>query len=324
MTRTLEEAPLRTRATDHLAVAVGTTKGLFLVSDGVADGPHFPGAEVPAFVQLDDRYLAAVVDPRVGSTIAWSDDGGMSWQVRDSPSIAFPQESGDSVVRVWQLHRAATTSRNKRPVVFAGVEPAALFGSIDGGESFELVRSLWTQPDRESWSPGGGGLCLHTVLTHEDRPDRILVGISTGGVYRSEDGGRTFDASNEGIEARLLGEPSPGHGQCVHKMALDASGPDVAWLQNHWGVYRSDDGGRRWENVGRKGEDAGLPSDFGFPVVAHPVDHDTCFVYPLESDEYRCAAGARSRVYRTTDGGKHWEPLGRGLPQQGAHHCVLR
>ncbi|MGH9305067.1 MAG: WD40/YVTN/BNR-like repeat-containing protein [Acidimicrobiales bacterium] len=320
------ERTLRTRATDHIAVAVGTTKGLFFLSDGIADGPYFAGAEVPTFTQVKGRYLTAVVDDRFGTTVCWSDDGGRGWYRPDKPAISFPPETGADLERVWQLHldQSGICGTGGAPIVYAGVEPAALFGSLDGGESYELVRSLWDHPDRASWSPGRGGLCLHTIITHPDRPERILVAISAGGVYRSDDSGKSFSARNEGIEPRLLPDTLPAHGQCVHKVALDASGPDVLWLQNHFGVYRSEDAGDHWVNVGRPGEEGGLPSDFGFPVVTHPVDHETCLVFPLESDQYRAAAGGQCRVYRTTDSGKSWEPLGDGLPQMNAHLSVLR
>jgi hypothetical protein len=317
-------AGFRARVTDHLAVAVGTTKGLFLVSDGVPDGPWFKGRAVPAFLQIDGRYIAASTDPRFGPAVHVSSDGGLTWTEPTERSIAFPVEADEAVVQVWQLQRDARSARGASPVILAGVEPAALFVSEDLGQSFRLVDSLWSHPHRAEWEPGGGGLGLHTIVTHPDRPERVIVGISTGGVYRSEDRGRTWAASNTGIEAVHLPDRHPEYGQCVHKISIDAEGPDVLWLQNHWGIYRSTNAGESWENVGRAGEEEGVPSDFGFPIVAHPDEPGTAFVFPLESDEYRCSAGAACRVYRTVDAGKSWQPLGNGLPAANAHLTVLR
>ncbi|HET9092286.1 MAG TPA: hypothetical protein VFN50_07745 [Acidimicrobiales bacterium] len=304
-------------------MAVGTTKGLFLISDGVADGPWFKGREVPAFVQVGATYLAATTDPRFGPWVALSTDGGATWSEPSARPVAFPEEAGASVARIWQLHFDAR-SADGDPVVMAGVEPAALFTSSDLGGSFRLADSLWSHPHRPLWEPGGGGLGLHTILTHGDRPSRILVGISTGGVYRSDDDGASWTPKNKGISAVHLPNPEVEFGQCVHKIAVDAAGPDALWLQNHWGIYRSVDAGDSWENVGWPGEERGVVSDFGFPIVAHPVEPATAYVFPLESDEYRCSPGGACRVYRTTDSGASWEPLGNGLPASHAHLTVLR
>ena len=159
----------------------------------------------------------------------------------------------------------STGGPNAADTIWAGVEPAALFRSDDRGDTFELVRGLWEHPDRPTWEPGFGGLALHTVVTHPARPDRILVAVSAGGVYRSDDGGETWAARNEGIEARFLPESFPDHGQCVHKLAVDPVNPDVLWAQNHWGIYRTEDAGDHWTSLGRPGESDGVPSDFGFP-----------------------------------------------------------
>lgn len=318
-----DRAVFRARVTDHLAVAVGTTKGLFIVSDGVPDGPVFKGCAVPAFLQVGDVYLTSVTDPIFGPSIRASRDGGATWEEPPGRPISLPEDAGP-LAQVWQLSRGAAGRTPELDVVYAGVEPAALFRSDDGGASFELVRGLFEHPDRKEWQPGAGGLALHTVLADPRRPERIVVAISAGGVYRSDDGGETWQARNDGIPASFLPEPFADHGQCVHKVAIDAADPDILWAQNHGGVFRSEDAGDHWANVGHTEEPGGLPADFGFPIVAHPVDHATAFVFPLESAEYRCSPDGRARVYRTHDGGEIWDELGDGLPARDAHLTVLR
>ena len=312
---------IRGRVTDHLAVAAGTTKGLFIVSDGIADGPFFKGNAVPSFLKLDGRLLAGIVDPFFGPSVRMSDDGGATWSETTERSIAFPEDTGAAVAQIWQLQPDRGASGD---VILAGVEPAALFRSTDGGVTFELVRGLWDHPDRLTWEPGAGGLGLHTILTHPDRPDRIIVAISAGGVYRSDDDGETWAAKNKGIEASFLPEPFPESGQCVHKMAFDASSPDILWAQNHGGIYRSADAGEEWVSVGQPGEATGVAADFGFPIVGHPVQGDTAYVFPLESAMFRCSPEGQCRVYRTTDGGIKWRALAEGLPGSYAHVTVLR
>jgi photosystem II stability/assembly factor-like uncharacterized protein len=167
--------------------------------------------------------------------------------------------------------------------------------------------------------PGQGGLCLHTILLHPTDPNRMHVGISAAGVYRTDDGGRTWQARNRGIRVTFMPERFPEFGQCVHKIVHHTARPERLFLQNHWGLYRSDDGADTWHDIAH-----GLPSDFGFAMATHPHDPDCVYIVPMESDEFRCTPEGRLRVYRTQDAGGSWEPLTRGLPQQGAFETVLR
>jgi photosystem II stability/assembly factor-like uncharacterized protein len=206
-------------------------------------------------------------------------------------------------------------------VVFAGVDPAALYRSDDRGETFQPVESLLNHPERPYWMPGFGGLCLHTVLPDPRDPKRIIVGISSAGTYRSDDGGETWTRRNKGVVMADDGPPIAPHfrPQCAHKMRYDAKNPDRIYLQNHPGVYRSDDGGDSWIDIAK-----GLPSVFGFPLVAHPSRADTAYLIPLESDNFRVPIEGKTKVWRTRDAGTSWEPLGNGLPQHDAYFSVLR
>jgi photosystem II stability/assembly factor-like uncharacterized protein len=204
-------------------------------------------------------------------------------------------------------------------VLYCGVAPAALFESRDSGRTWQLVRGLFDHPHRPHWTPGFGGLALHTILPHPTDRERLLVAISAGGVYRTEDGGRSFLVSNRGIRAEFLPDKHPEFGQCVHKVVRHPARPERFFLQNHWGLYRSDDGGVSWQDVAN-----GVPSDFGFAMAAHPHDPDTVYIVPLESDRFRCVPEGKLRVYRTRDAGKSWRPLSRGLPQRQAYETILR
>jgi hypothetical protein len=317
----MSASSFRARAVDHLAVAIGTSKGLFIVSDGVVDGPFMAGDAVLAFAQLPSRMLAAASDVVFGPSVRVSEDGGLNWDEPGQHPVAFPAEIGSQVVSIRQLH--LDRRAGSEATVWAGTEPAALFRSADAGNSFQLVAGLWNHADRPSWEPGCGRLVLNSIVTHPERPSRIAVAISAGGVYVSEDNGTTFEARNNGIEARFLPEPHPEHGQCVHKLTVDSASPDVFWVQNHWGIYRSPDAGASWESVGRPGSEDGVPSDFGYAVAAHPDEPDTAYVLPLESDAFCCTVDGKCRVYRTTDGGQKWEECSDGLPMTTAYLTVL-
>ena len=308
-------------------VTIGTTKGLFtLRSDDdrgsfTLDGPSFPGEEVYATCVdtrgPSPRVLVGSTSNHWGPVLRRSDDLGGTWTEDATAALAFPAGSDAALARIWQL---AAGPADEPDVVYAGVEPAALFRSDDGGRTFSIVQGLWDHPHRPHWEPGGGGLCLHTVLVHPDDPDRLLVAISAAGAYRSDDGGATWRAANHGIVVGFVPEPTVlEFGQCVHKVARDAGDPERLYLQHHGGIYRSDDGGDHWAPMAPIG---GM--DFGFPVVAHPTRADTAYLLPLDSDMYRCTPDGRCTVWRTTDAGASWSPLTDGLPQHDAHLTVLR
>jgi photosystem II stability/assembly factor-like uncharacterized protein len=305
-------------------LAIGTRKGLWLArSDDrrawALDGPHFSMQDVRACAidtrEGRTRLLVGSRSEHWGPSVFHSDDLGTSWQEPDGGAVRFPPDADAAVKAVWQLQ----PDTEARPgVVWAGSEPSALWRSTDGGETFTLVRELWDHPDRPSWQPGGGGQALHTVVPHPVDDARVLVAMSTGGVYRTEDEGASWQASNTGIAADFVPDPIPDHDQCVHKVARDPSEPERLFAQNHGGVYRSDDGGKTWTPIG-----AGLSSDFGFPVVVHPARPRTAWVVPVVAADHRFPPDGALRVWRTSDAGESWAQLSAGLPD-GYYAAVMR
>ena len=306
---------------------VGTMKGAFLFRSNATRenweeaGPYFPGRSVYA-LSYDGRngrqkLWAAVNSPYWGSFLSSSNDFGKTWSDPETYNIKFPEGSDVALKQIWQI----ANDPHNADTLYCGVEPAALFKSTDGGESWSLNRGLFDHPHRTQWQPGGGGLCLHTILPDPSNEKRIYVAISTGGVYRSDDGGASWAPRNQGICARFLppDQQYPEWGQCVHKVVSHPSNPDRMFLQHHWGVYRSDDAGDSWQDIGK-----GLPSDFGFAMEIDPHDANTVYIIPIESDEFRCTPEAKLRVYKTKNGGESWEALTNGLPQADALETILR
>jgi len=305
---------------------IGTMKGGFLLrSNGGRErwevgGPYFPGHSVYSMAYDDrsgrQRLWASTNSMHWGAVLRSSDDFGRSWTNPQTANVRFPEDTGATLRQIWKVRPGRADQPDK---LYCGVEPAALFESDDGGETWSLNRGLFDHPHRAQWQPGGGGLCLHTIAPDPSNHDRLLVAISTGGVYRTDDGGRTWRARNHGVRAQFLPDKHPEFGQCVHKVVRHPSQPNRLFLQNHWGLYRSDDAGDSWHDIAHD-----VPSDFGFAMTMHPHDPETVYIVPLESDEFRCTPEGRLRVYRTRDAGGSWEPLTRGLPQKDALETVLR
>lgn len=293
---------------------VGTRKGLWIGRS--EDRDHWTWSEPEFLMQgiyglgVDDRgavprLFAGGTSEHWGPGVYYSDDLGESWTEAHGAAVRFPADLGSSVERVWQIQPSAV----EPDVVWAGTQPSALFRSEDRGESFSLVRSLWDHPHREEWGAGFGGQAIHTIVPHPENPQQVTVAMSTGGVYRTADGGSSWAPANRGIKAYFFPDPWPEFGQCVHKVASHPAAPSRLFAQNHHGVYRSDDGGDRWVSIAD-----GLPADFGFPIVVHPHQPETVYVFPLVADGARIPPEGRARVWRSTDAGESWTPSGRGLP----------
>ena len=298
-----------------VAVLVGTRKGLFVITGDESrrewslDGPHLTGWEVLHAVRdpRDETLYAATNNFVYGATVHRSRDRGQNWERPEG--IGLPEESGLTLEKTWHVE----PGRADEPgTLWLGAAPGALFLTDDGGTSWEPVHSLLEDPTRERWQPGAGGMCTHSIQLDPSDPQRMYVGISAAGVFRSEDGGASWTPANSGTAADFMPEnPFPEVGQCVHKLLLHPAQPDRLWQQNHCGVYRSDDRGESWERL----EGNGLPSGFGFPLALDPEDPDAAWVVPEVGAENRVTCDGRLGVYRTRDGGASWELLTNGLPQ---------
>lgn len=308
-----------------LVLLVGTVKGAFLLRSNRkraswdVGGPYFHGQSVYA-IAYDARggqhRIWASTQSYWGTLLRSSDDYGKSWTNPQQAPIRFPADTGMSLKNIWQI---ALGPSDEPDVLYCGVEPAALFETRDAGQTWSLIRGLFDHPHRPRWMPGNGGLALHTIVLDPTDKQRMYVAISAGGVYRTVDGGTSWTAQNRGIRAMFMPNKYPEFGQCVHKIALHPDRPERLFLQNHWGVYRSDDHAETWTDIAN-----GVPSDFGFAMLVHPRKADHAYMIPVESDEFRCACDGRLRVYRTRNAGSSWEPLMRGLPQKRAYETVLR
>ncbi len=296
---------------------VGTRKGLWIGRSDeerrswTFDGPHHVMEEVYSCL-IDTsapapRMLVGASSSWLGPQVRRSEDLGATWQETPGGAVRFPEDVDASVERVWQL-----VAGHEPGTVWAGTEPGAVFRSTDGGGTFALERALWDHPHRPEWRAGFGGQAFHTILPHPADPRSVTVALSTGGVYQTADGGESWSPRNQGVRAEFLpeGEQYPEFGQCVHKVARHPAKPDRLYLQNHGGVYRSDDDGGSWTSIAK-----GLPADFGFPVVVHPHEPDTVYVFPLGGGDGRYPLQGRALVWRSRDAGDSWEPLGEGLPE---------
>jgi hypothetical protein len=302
-------------------VLVGTRKGL-VVLRGPRGGEldvaarAFAGSSVEYAIREPrmGRYLASVTHGQFGPRIYVTDDAAGDWEPVEGPR--FPDDADAAVERIWIVHPGADDGQ-----LYAGVAPAALFASEDGGLTWSLNRALWDQPGRKDWQPGFGGLALHSICPWPGEPDRLAIGISAVGVWLTEDGGVTWRHGNAGLIPRYLPEETWATtlDLCVHNMHRSPVRPERLFMQFHGGVYRSDDAGESWNDIA-----TGLPSDFGFPMGIDPRDPDSAYVIPLADSGDRVTPEGKVRVYETRDAGSSWSPRADGLPQKDAYVTVLR
>ena len=341
-----------------IRILVGTRKGAFILSSDArrrkwsVDGPYFAGWEiyhVKGSPVNPDRIFASQTSSWFGQIIQRSDDGGKTWtqpgSADDEPrtdSYGMPQGESNKFVydtsgasgkpltthqwydgtqhpwefaRVWHLE----PSLDDADVCYAGVEDAALFKTVDGGKSWHELAGLRGHDTGANWTPGAGGMCLHTIVLDPVNKKRIFCAISAAGTFRSDDSGETWKPINQGLHSEYIPDPTAEIGHCVHRIAIHPANPNVLFMQKHWDVMRSDDGGDSWREVS-----GNLPSDFGFPIAVHSHEPETIYVVPIQSDSLHYPPEGKLRVYRSRSGGEEWEALTRGLPQEHCYVNVLR
>ena len=342
-------------------VLVGTKKGAFvLTSDGKRDkwkveGPHFAGWEIyhlKASPVDPNRIYASQTSGWFGQIMQRSDDGGKTWHAPGSKPEELVGEMGmpkgesnkfvynddpkkggkpltthqfyDGTQKPWVFKRVwhIEPSLNDPDTAYAGVEDAAIFKTTDGGKTWNELAGLRGHGTGPQWSPGAGGLGLHTILIDPKNPKRIYIAISAAGCFRTDDGGNSWKPINQGLKSEYIPDPTAEVGHCVHRIALHPSKPDTLFMQKHWDVMRSDNAGDTWTEVS-----GNLPTDFGFPIDVHAHQPETIYVVPITSDSLHYPPEGKLRVYRSKTGGnddKGWEPLTKGLPQQDCYVNVLR
>jgi photosystem II stability/assembly factor-like uncharacterized protein len=340
-----------------IRVLVGTKKGAFiLTADGKrdkwsVDGPHFAGWEIyhmkgsPAD---PDRIYASQHTSWFGQIMQRSSDGGKTWETPGSSpeelvdaATGMPKAESNKFVydtsptgrpltthqwydgtqhpwefkRVWHIE----PSLDDPDTAYAGVEDAAIFKTTDGGKTWRELAGLRGHRSGPQWMPGAGGMAVHTIQLDRADPNRMFVAISAAGVFRTEDGGETWTPVNRGLKSQYIPDPEAEVGHCVHRIAMHPSRPSTLFMQKHWDVMRSDDGGASWYEIS-----GDLPTDFGFPIDVHAHEPETVYVIPIKSDSEHYPPDGKLRVYRSRTGGHEWEPLTNGLPQANCYVNVLR
>ena len=341
-----------------IRLLVGTRKGAFVLTSDAKrtkwsiDGPHFAGWEiyhVKGSPVEPDRIYASQSSSWFGQIIQRSDDGGKTWTQPGSDGDENQQAAGDmpqgesnrfvydtseetgkpltthqwydgtqhpwEFARVWHLE----PSLDDPDTCFAGVEDAALFRTTDGARTWHELAGLRGHETGPDWAPGAGGMCLHTIVLDPTNRDRIYCAISAAGTFRSDDGGIRWKPVNNGLVSEFIPDPTAEVGHCVHRIAIHPSNPNTLFMQKHWDVMRSDDGGENWREVS-----GNLPSDFGFPIAVHAHEPETIYVVPIQSDSLHYPPDGKLRVYRSRSGGEDWEALTNGLPQENCYVNVLR
>ncbi len=315
-------------------VLVGTRKGAFILTSDEkrhrwkVAGPHFAGWEIYHMKgsPVDaNRLYASQCSGWHGQVIQRSNDGGRNWEPVDNKfvydGVPGTHQHYDGKPRPWEFKRVwhLEPSLTDPDTVYAGVEDAALFRSNDGGKSWQELAGLRGHGSGPKWQPGAGGMCLHTVIQDPSNSGRLFIAISAAGVFRTDDGGKTWLPVNRGLKSASIPDPDAEVGHCVHRIAMHPSRPSVLFMQKHWDVMRSDNAGESWQEVS-----GNLPTDFGFPIDVHAHEPDTIYVVPIKSDGEHYPPDGKLRVYRSRTGGNEWEALTKGLPQRNCYVNVLR
>lgn len=317
-------------------IHVATRKGLFQVRR------NDDGWAVAARSFVGDSVTAVLHDPRDGTLYAglglghWgvklhrSRDGGVTWEALAAPAFPKPDDPSEETTadgkpwpwRVEQIWALEAGHASEPGVLWCGTVGGGLFRSDDHGASWSLVRGLWDHPSRRRWAGGGADQpAIHSVCVHPDDPRDVVVGVSTGGAWRTRDGGATWAIASVGMWAAYMPEAQRDDPevQDPHRIAQCMARPERLWCQHHNGVFVSDDRGGSWRELKEV-----PPAVFGFAVASHPRDPDAAWLVPAVKDEQRVPVDGAVVVTRTRDGGKTFSVARDGLPQKDAYDIAFR
>jgi hypothetical protein len=317
-------------------ILVGTRKGLFTLARG-AQGWAIQAAEhlgdpVPIVLhdERDETTYASLDHGHFGGKLHRREKGASEWQEIGVP--VYPEQpegeqdinaSGQKISWNLKLLWSLVGGHADQPGrLWAGTLPGGFFRSDDRGDSWQMVDALWNHPDRNEWFGGGADLPgIHSICVHPDDKDHLTLGVSCGGVWVSEDGGHSWNCRADGMRAEYVPperefDPRIQDPHCVVQCR---TAPDSLWAQHHNGIFRSVDGSASWQEI-----ETAQPSHFGFPVAVHPGDPDTAWFVPAIQDQKRIPMDGRVVVSRTRDGGRSFEVLTKGLPQEHAYDLVFR
>jgi len=312
---------------DHLFI--GTSKGLIIFRNKnhswVYDRVEFLGLPIST-IHIDernDRWWVCLAHKHWGQKVHYSDDKGQKWETIPPPKYPKDAEVKNGVPAtlryIWSFANGGTDHSD---TLYIGTEPGGLFKSQDNGQSWDLVEALWNHPSRKKhWFGGGRDYAgIHSIIVDPRNSNHIFIGVSCAGVFKSEDGGETWEAKNQGLRADFLPDPYATYGHDPHLLSICSSQPEVIWQQNHCGIFKTNNSGTSWEEV----SDIEKGIYYGFTIATNSQNPERAWVIPATSDQMRVAVNFALFVGRTEDGGKTWETLRSGLPQTNCYDIVLR
>lgn len=332
----MEKKKSPTKKKGFVSILVGTRKGAFILKSSSEreqwkqSEPIFLGHIIHHFL-ADSRtpgvMLMAAKTGHLGPTVFRSIDGGSTFTEATKPPAFPPVEEGETGRVVKRVFWLSQGHQSQPGVWYAGTAPAGLFVTRDNGDTWESVTGFNDNPYYAEWATQGetpDGQFLHSILIDPRDPDHIYFGVSIGGCFESKDGGKTWSPLNKGVAADFLPNPDVEYGHDPHCIVYHPANPDRLYQQNHCGIYRLDRPATQWQRIGKNmPEEIG---DIGFPIVPHPRDLDTAWVFPMDGTEVwpRTSPGGKPAVYATTDGGSTWKKRSKGLPTKQAYFTVKR